>query len=219
MVLLDFLIILGILWFLYKGSKDGFFRSIILFVAFAVVYFVSVQLMAKVGGISGKFLALLPETARVFGFLSTVVIAWVVTYVIVRRLKFVDLTEELQASKINKMGGALVGLFGGIMAIGIMTMIFVIFPIKGKVENVYHESYFRKMTQRGSVLMYDQSWGRLTKGKTFKLKLTDKLGGASTWENENFTELVRNIKGKTAPETETEGSNDLIFNPRRGRKD
>ncbi|MCK5738496.1 CvpA family protein [bacterium] len=205
--------------FIYQGYKDGFFRAIILFVAFAVVYFIGVQFMAKVGGLSGKFLVLLPETARIFGFLVTVMIVWVVTYIVVRRLKFVDLTEELQNSKINKIAGALVGLFGGIMAVGIMTMVFVIFPIQGRLGHEYHESYFRKMTQRGSVLMYDQSWGRLTKGKTFKLKVTQKLGGASTWENENFSELIKNIKGKPAPETEIEDSNDLIFNPRRGRKD
>lgn len=111
---LDFLIIIPLAWFSYKGFKNGFVMEVVYLVSILAGIYVALRFSDWVGshiGITG-------ENASIIAFAVTFFAVIIGVYFLGKAIE--TLLKKLSLGLLNHIGGLLVGLFKTALIIGLL---------------------------------------------------------------------------------------------------
>lgn len=114
---LDLLIVIPLIWFGYKGFRNGFVMEAVSILALIAGIYIAVRFSAWVGqqlGIKGEY-------AATISFIVTFAAVLLITYLLG---KFIDgLVKKLSLGFLNRLGGMVFGLFKTALVVGLLIFI------------------------------------------------------------------------------------------------
>lgn len=106
---LDIILLIPILWGLYKGFTEGFIKELISFIAFGIALLIAVKLYKVSAKLLVEHQILSPEYANLGAFCAIVILVIIALFLISKAL-----TEAIKAAKLNTINQVLGALFGAL---------------------------------------------------------------------------------------------------------
>jgi uncharacterized protein YkwD/uncharacterized membrane protein required for colicin V production len=139
----DIVIILFVLAFAASGYFKGAIRQVADIISLVLAIFVSVVFYNDVAVILSEKISVDGNIAKLFAFF----IVWMVVqfiFKVIFHLLYPLIPELVRRSKINKILGALPGLFWGVIFTGLMIMVLAIAPVEGELRDTVVDSVIGK---------------------------------------------------------------------------
>jgi len=161
----DFLIVAGILFFVYTGAKRGLILELRGLTGLLIAFLGGLLFYQKVG---------LKLAAKAPGLPAAIIsiIAFIVVVVCIRLLieVFIILYEKAFGENVkataNKFFGALFGFLQGIFFIGILTLAVTVLPVDQKIKSVEDKSMLFKHMTKAAVFIIDYIFEFVPPAKT-----------------------------------------------------
>ncbi len=111
---LDLLIVIPLIWFGYKGFRNGLVMELVSILSLIAGIYIAIRFSAWVGqqlGIKGEY-------AATISFIITFLGVLIITYLLG---KFIDgLVKKLSLGFLNRLGGLLIGVFKTALIVGLL---------------------------------------------------------------------------------------------------
>lgn len=152
MATLDILIILGILFFMVLGFRDGFFKKIYGIIGFFAGFFVAAKFMYVVGQSFSDVLGLSKEFSHILAFCVVFLIFIVLENLFYRWFGTPGSEHQRFWSRV---GGAVIGFFQGLIGMSMLLVMFSIVQLPSDATR--NESTLYKMVYHFAPKAYDMT--------------------------------------------------------------